>query len=94
MDINTKFTKDTADISTVVKNAGIMDELMKEFIGKDDAIEIKNTISPKTQAIIVLFNKILDPGSVVREGEYDRAVVGQPIMDKIKSSLEKMTTGG
>ena len=47
-----------------------------------------------TQAIISTFNKILDPTSVVREGEYDRTAQGQSLLSTIQGRLQNITQGG
>lgn len=46
------------------------------------------------QALIISYNKLLDPGSVVREGEYDRAVKGQMFSNTIRGLVAKAVTGG
>lgn len=45
-------------------------------------------------AIIIAFNKMLDPGSVVREGEFDRTTQGQSIMANFQGFLDAKTAGG
>ena len=44
-------------------------------------------------AMIVTFNKILDPGSVVREGEFARTAEGQSTIQGIQGALEGITSG-
>jgi len=45
------------------------------------------------QAVINNFNKILDPASVVREGEYVRTVESLAAADRIKGFIEKLSRG-
>ena len=50
--------------------------------------------SLNTQAIVVSFNKILDPTSVVRESEYDRTAAGQALINKLKGKVDNIVAGG
>lgn len=47
-----------------------------------------------SQAVLVAFQKMLDPGSVVREGEFARSAAGQSLGNRIAGAVEKLTTGG
>jgi hypothetical protein len=47
-----------------------------------------------SQAILVTFQKILDPDSVVRESEYARSKQGVSLMDRIRGEWMRMTQGG
>lgn len=46
------------------------------------------------QAVLVTFQKILDPTSVVRESEYARTAAGQAFMDRIQGYTERLAQGG
>jgi len=46
------------------------------------------------QIILVTFQKILDPPSVVRESEYMRSAAGQSLMDRVRGAYEQLTEGG
>ena len=46
------------------------------------------------QAILVTFQKILDPTSVVRESEYARSAEGMSAMNQIKGFVDRMSRGG
>jgi hypothetical protein len=50
-------------------------------------------VSPQVQAQVIAFNKMLDPGSVVREGEYARTYEGQSLLDRIQGTLQNITSG-
>lgn len=50
--------------------------------------------SLNTQAMIVSFNKILDPTSVVRESEYDRTAAGQALISRLQGKVENILIGG
>jgi len=46
------------------------------------------------QALIIMFNKMLDPGSVVREWEFDRTSQGQSVINQAEGWLQKLNSGG
>lgn len=46
------------------------------------------------QAMVTLFNKMLDPTSVVREGEYARTAEGQSVIDRAAGYVERLQKGG
>ena len=46
------------------------------------------------QSLITLFNKMLDPGSVVREGEYARTAEGQAALARATNYLSYLFKGG
>lgn len=46
------------------------------------------------QALVISFNKMLDPGSVVREGEFARSTEGQSLINQWKGKVEKLEQGG
>lgn len=54
-------------------------------------MDIKN---PADQTILVTFQKILDPSSVVRESEYARSGVGQSVIDRVEGAFQKINQGG
>lgn len=63
-----------------------------EAQGTDRVLDkVKN---PADQVILVTFQKILDPSSVVRESEYARSGVGQSVIDRIEGTLQKIKDGG
>lgn len=45
------------------------------------------------QSLIVLLNKFLDPGSVVREGEFDRVVKAQGLEGRVKNLKDRIWKG-
>lgn len=46
------------------------------------------------QALVTLFNKMLDPGSVVREGEYARTAEGQDLISRAQGAFASFGQGG
>ena len=78
----------------------------KEYVDKisKDNIDIQNRYQTALQlaatpsgvndeAILVYFQKILDPGSVVREGEFSRTNEGQAALAQAQSYVTKLTSG-
>jgi len=47
-----------------------------------------------SQAVLVTFQKILDPQSVVRESEYDRSPEGLGLKQRMQGWIERLQTGG
>lgn len=45
------------------------------------------------QAVVILLNKFLDPGSVVREGEFDRVVKAQGLEALASNYINRLRTG-
>jgi hypothetical protein len=53
-----------------------------------------NNVSAADQALITMFNKLMDPQSVVRESEYARTPQTVAIVNRAKGFAEKLTAGG
>jgi hypothetical protein len=47
-----------------------------------------------SQVVLVTFQKILDPPSVVRESEYMRSAAGQSLINRVKGALTQLSQGG
>lgn len=47
-----------------------------------------------SQAVLVTFQKILDPTSVVRESEYARSAAGQSLLSQIQGAADRLAMGG
>ena len=58
------------------------------------AIENDSTLNPASQGVLVAFQKLLDPDSVVRESEYSRSGNGQSLWDNMKGTWQKIEQGG
>lgn len=52
------------------------------------------TRSAIDQALIFTFNKMLDPTSAVREGEYARTVEGQALLNRVGGFVSRLQQGG
>lgn len=55
---------------------------------------VAETLNPTDQAIITTFNKILDPGSVVRESEYARTPENMALLDRAYAFTSRLAQGG
>lgn len=54
----------------------------------------KGDMAAGSQAVLVTFQKILDPTSVVRESEYARSAAGQALLARIQGAAERLASGG
>jgi hypothetical protein len=91
---------------SVEKAAQIEDRMADDFTAKTknyvtelDAARKILTLAPakwspiEQQSAIVMLNKILDPNSVVREGEFDRVAKAQGVFQRAQLALTKLTSG-
>ena len=58
------------------------------------AAAAKGDMAAGSQAVLVTFQKILDPTSVVRESEYARSASGQSLMNQMEGYFERLAKGG
>lgn len=65
-----------------------------EDVQKRELAGEKVTYNALDQAIVISFNKYLDPGSVVRESEFARTPENAPMINKAKSLLPQAQKGG
>ena len=54
----------------------------------------RGDLAQGAQAVLVTFQKILDPTSVVRESEYMRSAAGLNLLSRIQGAAEQLTKGG
>jgi hypothetical protein len=53
-----------------------------------------SAIPPAAESIQVIFQKILDPTSVVREGEFTRSLLTQPVINRMRGAIDRLVKGG
>ena len=82
--------KQTEDYQTVVDNYTNMNAVLERL--RNSPGEINRIVTD--QAVINSFNKILDPKSVVREGEYKRTEDNQALLNKAGGWLAKIFRAG
>jgi hypothetical protein len=66
-----------------------------EIIASNDAVKAVGDLQTGAgdQALIVLFNKMLDPGSVVRESEAYATMQSQGVLQQIQAGIQRLATG-
>ena len=86
--VRNEYNKIAAVSNESMKYANQLDTTWKNYkAGKVDKGTADN-------ALIMLFSKMLDPGSVVREGEFDRVIAGQPLLTYAQNLVSSKATGG
>lgn len=80
------FVRETAAAREVVRQLGQMRAGMAAVRAGDKAAG--------SQAVLVTFQKILDPTSVVRESEYARSAAGQSILSRMEGAVSRLMAGG
>lgn len=80
------WTDASASTREVNRQFGLMETGLKRFRAGD-----KNGGS---QAVLVTFQKILDPSSVVRESEYARSASGISMLGRLQGYMDKLQSGG
>ena len=78
------------------KAAGTVSELSRQVNLMNTGLEAarRGDLAAGSQAVLVTFQKILDPTSVVRESEYARSAEGQALLARIEGAYEKLKSGG
>ena len=71
-------------------------ELSRQVKIMDAGLEAarRGDLAAGSQAVLVTFQKILDPTSVVRESEYARSAAGQALLARIEGAYERLRKGG
>lgn len=80
------WTTTIAPVRTVEQQLNLMETGLNRFKQGD-----KNGGS---QAVLITFQKILDPSSVVRESEYARSAEGVAFMSRLQGFADKLASGG
>jgi len=83
--------KATKDATDATRQIGIMESGYKEAV--QAGLDGKSNNAP-SQAVLITFQKMLDPTSVVRESEYARSGDGQSVKQRMQGTIDKMLRGG
>lgn len=83
--ISNDWTK--SDANKIWKGARTNHKLIQNALKNPGKTGVRDSIAT------ILFNKALDPGSVVREGEYDRAAEYGGLLNKLRSTMQKYGKG-
>lgn len=54
----------------------------------------KGNLAQGNEAVLQTFLKVLDPNSVVREGEFWRLQEGQSVLNRARAAVQRLTSGG
>ena len=84
--LRSEFNRETTAAREVTSQLGIMEEALKAAEG--------GNMAAGSQGVLVTFQKILDPNSVVRESEYARSASGQSLLSRIEGAYTKLAAGG
>jgi len=91
IDLSKQFESLVKDTRSAQRQIGIMEE------GYNAAVQAGldgTSNNAPSQAVLVTFQKLLDPTSVVRESEYARSGDGQSILQRMQGTVEKLERGG
>jgi hypothetical protein len=84
--LRNSYVKETAADKEVERQFSLMTEGLKSAKA--------GLMNPGSQAVLVTFQKILDPTSVVRESEYARSPEGLALLHRLEGLYSKYTEGG
>jgi hypothetical protein len=79
-----------------VRETSAAREVQNQFRLMQSALEAarRGDMAAGSQGVLVTFQKILDPTSVVRESEYARSASGQSLLSRIEGAAQKLAQGG
>jgi hypothetical protein len=81
-----RFVRETQAARTVEQQFNLMKSSM-------DAVN-RGDMAAGSQGVLVTFQKILDPTSVVRESEYARSGAGQSLLNRLQGQWDNIVKGG
>jgi len=103
-DLNVQINRDTKDLRKEFNNDPVikatkemntsvarMDAVFQDFLDDPEKLASKNALD---QALIITFNKMLDPGSVVRESEFARTPQNQALVAQFFGRIQAIKGGG
>ena len=83
----------TTQWTTATKPAVELQRQIKMMEAGLDAAR-RGDMAQGAQAVLVTFQKVLDPTSVVRESEYARSAAGLALDDRVRGAMERLARGG
>ena len=86
LSLSNAWQKATAPLRSIMRQRDLMQIGLERAAAGD--------MAAGSQAVLVTFQKILDPTSVVRESEYARSASGLSLLDQAKGQYEKLKQGG
>jgi hypothetical protein len=85
-----KIIKDSIELNSGMTK---IDAVWERFMRQKGTDQEKSRVA-LDQAIVTIFNKLLDPGSVVRESEFARTPEGASTLNRAQGFVEKLSQGG
>lgn len=82
------------DTKAINQNMARLENVWEDFTSAKNANQKERGKIAVDQALVITFNKMLDPGSVVRESEFARTPEGQGTIDRAQGFLERLEAGG
>lgn len=89
IDLSNKFESYAKPSKAALTQVNLINSSWNQIKDKD-----QEGINAASQGILVTFQKILDPTSVVRESEYARSGAGQSLLSRMQGMYDKMAYGG
>jgi hypothetical protein len=89
--LQTRYERSREDLTTMETQVGQMDAAYASLVAQ---IGQGRPVGPQHIAIILQFNRTVDPDSVVREGEFDRSTKGQSWFNRLRGLATRMKFGG
>ena len=93
-------TADFKDVRSLAADWESATEPVRDLSRQRDLMQIgleaarRGDMGAGSQAVLVTFQKILDPSSVVRESEYARSASGLGLLERVKGAAERLDKGG
>ncbi len=85
------FEKYAGEARTAIRSIGTVNQGYEEAV---KALKEGKGLNSQSQAVIIGFNKLIDPTSVVRESEYARTPEGQSLLNTLQGKIIKIQQGG
>lgn len=85
------FTDETENIQKALGQVSLINQSYKQALERNKKGESINAVS---QGVLVTFQKILDPTSVVRETEYARSPDGAALLERLQGKYDQLAQGG
>ena len=87
-------SKTYQEFALVNRQRGVIKEAYNEAISMQEIPEKQRAFNAIDQTLIIVLNKMLDPGSVVRESEYARTPEGMAYLERVRATFSRLQAGG
>jgi len=92
-DLRKEYQTTTKETREAVRQIDIMNTAYNSIKDEGEDVE-QSKMNAASQGILVVYQKMLDPTSVVRESEYARSATGVSLEERIAGAIEKLEKGG